>query len=133
MNAQQRSIAQYCLTAAYDGSKHFPDLVAMLIEAGFEGYLVDYRKSATTYYLPDGSHLELPNAQTAGSVAAEFQPKVIQANVQEARDNPPSYSYKGFCANVKAAGCAGYHVSFLGKRVTYYGRTGETHVEHLPI
>ena len=33
---------------------------------------------------------------------------------------------------VMAAGCAGYMVSFLGKRVLYFGRTAETHVEHFP-
>jgi hypothetical protein len=31
-----------------------------------------------------------------------------------------------------AAGCAGYIVSFLGRRVVYFGRTAETHVEHFP-
>jgi len=35
-------------------------------------------------------------------------------------------------AQVKAAGCAGYLVSFLGRRVVYYGRSAETHVEHFP-
>lgn len=31
-----------------------------------------------------------------------------------------------------AAGCAGYLVSLPGRRVVYYGRTGETHVELIP-
>ena len=33
---------------------------------------------------------------------------------------------------MKNAGCAGYFVSIPGKRVVYYGRTGETHVEIIP-
>ena len=33
---------------------------------------------------------------------------------------------------MKAAGCAGYIVSFLGRRVLYIGRTAETHVELFP-
>jgi len=32
----------------------------------------------------------------------------------------------------KAAGCAGYLVSFLGRRVLYFGRSAGTHVEHFP-
>jgi uncharacterized protein YbcV (DUF1398 family) len=44
----------------------------------------------------------------------------------------PGYTYKGFCAKVTGAGCAGYLVSFPGKRVLYYGRSGETHTEYFP-
>ena len=31
-----------------------------------------------------------------------------------------------------AAGCAGYLVSFPGRRVLYWGRTAHTHVEMFP-
>ena len=41
-------------------------------------------------------------------------------------------SYAAFGAKAKAAGCAGYIVSFLGRRVVYFGHTAETHVEHFP-
>ena len=30
------------------------------------------------------------------------------------------------------AGCIGYWVWIAGRHVTYYGRKGETHVEHFP-
>ena len=52
--------------------------------------------------------------------------------MREAQANAPGYTYLGFCSKVRAAGCAGYLVSFLGKRVVYYGRTAETHVELFP-
>ena len=52
----------------------FPQSVQMLMEAGFDGYAVDYRRSSRTYYMPDGQTLELempsipmrpsPNAST---------------------------------------------------------------------
>ena len=50
----------------------------------------------------------------------------------EAQALVPGYTYKGFCAKVAEAGCAGYVVSLLGRRVLYYGRTGETHTEYFP-
>ncbi len=50
----------------------------------------------------------------------------------EAQAKAAGYSYAGFCATVAAAGCAGYLVSFPGRRVVYFGRTAETHVEHFP-
>lgn len=31
-----------------------------------------------------------------------------------------------------SAGCAGYIVSFIGRRVLHLGRTAETHIEHFP-
>jgi uncharacterized protein YbcV (DUF1398 family) len=40
--------------------------------------------------------------------------------------------YRAFCRQIAAAGCAGYFVSLPGRRAVYYGRTGETHVEHFP-
>ena len=62
----------------------------------------------------------------------DFNAEEVEQAVREAQSNVPGYSYAGFCAKVKAAGCAGYMVSFLGKRVVYFGRTAETHVEHFP-
>jgi len=44
----------------------------------------------------------------------------------------PGYTYAGFSAKVMAAGCAGYIVSFSGRRAVYLGRTAEIHVEHFP-
>ena len=132
MNAQRRTIAQTCLLASYEATMDFPTIVKTLIESGFESYTVDYRRGTTTYYLPDGESLELENPETDGSVAAEFTAGVVEANVRQAQANAPGYTYRRFCENVKAAGCAGYIVSFLGRRVVYFGRTAETHIEIFP-
>lgn len=40
--------------------------------------------------------------------------------------------HAAFCERLKAAACAGYLVSFLSRRVVYYGRYAETHVELFP-
>lgn len=132
MDEQRKAIARNCLTASYEATMDFPSIVGTLIKAGFEGYLVDYRKNRTTYYLADGDSVELENIGAPGAVAAEFKADVVEANVRQAQANAPGYTYKGFCKNVTDAGCAGYLVSFLGRRVVYYGRTAEMHVEHFP-
>ncbi|MBS0539454.1 MAG: DUF1398 domain-containing protein, partial [Proteobacteria bacterium] len=64
--------------------------------------------------------------------AAAFDAARVRAAIKEAQDMVPGYTYKGFCAKTAAAGCAGYIVSFLGRRVLYFGRTAETHVEKFP-
>lgn len=132
MSPDQSATAQRCLSASYDGSMAFPTIVGTLIAAGFEGYDVDYRRGTATYFLADGDSVQLATPATDTAVAPEFKPELVEHAVREAQRNEPGYTYKGFCSSVKAAGCAGYMVSFLGKRVVYFGRTAETHVEHFP-
>jgi uncharacterized protein YbcV (DUF1398 family) len=50
--------------------------------------------------------------------------------MREAQALADGYTYPGFCKKVAGAGCAGYMVSFPGRRVLDFGRTGETHTEH---
>lgn len=132
MRAQQIAVAKDSLQASHDGSLTFPEICRNLIAAGFEGYLVDYRTSAATYYLPDGDCLTLEAPTMQGAIAAAFDQEAIATQVRWAQSQAEDYSYKAFSRNVKVAGCAGYIVSFLGRRVVYFGRTGETHVEHFP-
>lgn len=132
MDAERISIAQTCLDAAYDGSLSFPEIVDKLIGAGFEGYTVDYRRSSQTYYLPDGDSATMDMQPSAGSVAAAFDATEIERLVRWAQANPAGYSYAAFSEKAKDAGCAGYLVSFLGRRVVYFGRTAEIHAEHFP-
>lgn len=132
MDAQRISIAEACLVAAHEGSLDFPTIVDRLIEAGFEGYTVDYRRGTSTYYLPDGDSVELRNRDHTGPVASAFEANVVKAAIVEAQTLAPGYTYGGFCRKVTAAGCAGYIVSFLGRRVVYFGRTAEVHVEYFP-
>jgi len=132
MDAERNAIAKACLDAAYAGSLSFPEIVGKLMEAGFEGYAVDYRRGTQVYYLPDGDTVEFTTPHATGSVAEAFDRDGVEALVRWAQADGPEYSYPTFCKKVKAAGCAGYLVSFLGRRVVYYGRAAETHVELFP-
>lgn len=132
MDAERISIAKTCLNSAHDGSLSFPEIVGKLISAGFEGYTVDYRRNSQTFYLPDGDSVALDMRPSAGSVAAVFDATEIERLVRWAQANPADYSYVAFSEKAKGAGCTGYFVSFLGRRVIYFGRTAETHVEHFP-
>jgi len=132
MDADRIAVAKTCLEASHDGSLSFPEILGKLVKAGFEGYAVDYRRNRQIYYLPDGDSAEFDIAHGAGSVAAAFDARRVEALVRWAQDNSPDYSYAAFCDKVRIAGCAGYLVSLLGRRVVYYGRTAETHVELFP-
>lgn len=132
MNAEQISVAKKCLNGAHDGTLSFPEALGLLHATGIEGYTVDYRRNVQTYYSPDGSSVALDMPGDSGAVAAPFEPSKIEALVRWAQTNGPDYSYHGFTEKVRAAGCAGYLVSVLGRRVVYFGRTAETHVELFP-
>lgn len=137
MDPKLIAVAKACLNAAYDGSLSFPEIVGTLLDAGFEGYTVDYRRHSQTYYLPDGGYVDfnlgdLPGHHQTGPVAAEFDAMAISALIRWAQADDPDYSYPAFCEKAAEAGCAGYLVSFSGRRVVYYGRTAETHVELFP-
>jgi uncharacterized protein YbcV (DUF1398 family) len=132
MDTDRTAIAKICLDAAYDGSLSFPEIIGQLSDAGFEGYAVDFRRNNQTFYLPDGGNIEFATTHAAGSVTAMFDSAELVALVRWAQANGPDYSYDAFCEKARAAGCAGYLVSFPGRRVVYYGRTAETHVELFP-
>ena len=132
MDDTRIATARECLSGAEKGTMDFPAIVRALMEAGFESYTVDYRRGTVTYFLPDGDSIELPMAREGAGVAAEFRASAVAQAVREAQANAPGYTYAGFSSTVKAAGCAGYMVSFPGRRVVYFGRTAETHVEHFP-
>ena len=131
MNTNWQDVARATHEGSESGEVTFPESVRTLMEAGFDGYAVDFRRSAHTYYMPDGQTIELETAPTK-PVAEQFDVAVIKDALREAQALVPGYTYKGFCAKVAEAGCAGYLVSLIGKRVLYHGRTGETHTEYFP-
>ncbi len=132
MDAHLTEIAQTCLGGAESNSMTFPQIVGTLMQAGFESYAIDFRRATATYYLPDGDSVVLPTHRATGPVADTLDSPAVQAAIREAQHLVPGYSYAGFCAKITAAGCAGYLVSFTGRRAVYFGRTAETHIEHFP-
>ena len=132
MTKDWKEIARAILEGAEADTMTFPESVRMLMEGGFDGYAVDFRSATRTYYLPDGRTLELQTVRLSVPVAERFDAVVVKDAIREAQQMVPGYSYKKFCAKVMGAGCGGYIVSLLGKRVVYYGRTGEIHTEYFP-
>ena len=132
MNAHLTQIAEACLAGAESNTMTFPQIVGTLMTEGFESYAIDFRRASATYYRPDGDSIVLPTHRHDRPIAIALDVPAIQAAIAEAQQLVPGYTYAGFCAKVMAAGCAGYIVSFLGRRVLYFGRTAETHIEHFP-
>ena len=133
MDAQQIAIAERCLGAAYAGTMSFPRTSQPRCSAP-----ASRATSSTTAATPR------PTTWPAGTVsrsrailrestvAADFDPAGVAALIRWAQSGSADYSYAGFSRQAKARGCAGYVVSFPGRRVLYFGRDAQTHVEHFP-
>ncbi len=132
MTADWKDLAGATLEGSESGTMTFPQNVRILAEAGFDGYAVDFRRSTRIYYMPNGETLELKTEPTPTPVAETFDASAVREAIHEAQALVPGYTYKGFCAKVAGAGCAGYVVSLIGRRVLYFGRDCETHTEYFP-
>lgn len=126
----QREVALDCFKGADEGRLSFPQILGQLAGAGFEGYVVDYRRGEASYFLPTGEAVSFAGHRP--EVAAAFDASALKAAIGQAQAGAEGYTYAGFCARAGAAGCALYLVSLSGRRVVYVGRTGETHTEHFP-
>ena len=132
MNSHLVTIAQGCQEGAEADTMTFPEIVGTLMREGFESYAIDFRRATATYYRPDGDSVVLPTHRGEVSIADALDVGAVQTAIKEAQQLVPGYTYAGFCSKVMTAGCAGYIVSFTGRRAVYFGRTAETHVEHFP-
>ena len=130
MQAEQRQIITDTFEASNAGRIHFGQVIGQLVSAQVESYHVDYRAGLTHYYLPDGDSLALKFESAGGKVAASFDAEGVRAAIRGAQQG--KVMYPEFKQLTKAAGCAGYTVWIAGRHVSYFGRKGETHVEHFP-
>ena len=132
MDTKLQDIAREAVEGAAAGSLDFGQIVGLLMKSGFDGYLVDFRSGIQTFYLPDGLPHGVGIHRTKTPVAVVFDAESVREAIREAQTKAAGYTYHGFCEKVARAGCAGYLVTFSGKRVLYFGRDGQTHTEFFP-
>ncbi len=119
-----------CSRLSDAGAASFGEIVGKLNAAGVERYHADLTRAEKIYYWPDGDSERVPNAPLAAAPDVAFSPQGVEAAVRAAQAG--TIVYKTFCERAAAAGCVGYHVHIAGKRVVYYGRNGDSHVEWFP-
>lgn len=128
MNAEQTQVIQGCAQGALTGEITFPDIVGRLAQIGVERYHADYSRREITYYLDDGDSLVVTMPHPAHATAVEFTASAVEAAVRQSQRN--EHTYLDFIRKTMAVGCVGYFVQITGRRVIYFGRNGESHVEH---
>jgi uncharacterized protein YbcV (DUF1398 family) len=123
------AIAQ-CARDSLAGARPFPAIVAGLSEAGVGAYYADYRSGQTTYYTRSGDALPMPLPTRGKPIADWLDASALQAAIKGSQRG--EILYPEFLGLAMAAGCVGYHVWIDGRHVTYYGKSGETHLERFP-
>jgi uncharacterized protein YbcV (DUF1398 family) len=116
--------------ATQQGKMTFPQVVQTLQAAGVESYLVDFEAARKTHYLADGTTVTVPMILEPGSIAPEFDDDALVAAIRGAQAD--TVRYPEFVKRSTAAGVIGYWAFLTGKRVIYFGRKGEQHIEEFP-
>ncbi|MFZ0958564.1 MAG: DUF1398 family protein [Candidatus Sulfotelmatobacter sp.] len=108
----------------------FPQVVGELSGVGVESYFADLARAVDTFYLPTGeTHTEkmtLPPVKISG----DFSQSGIVAAIRAAQAD--EIRYPEFLRRAMAAGITAYWVFIAGRKVIYFGRKGEFHVEEFP-
>ncbi len=124
------SLVKDLVSRSAQGTIGFPEVVTALTKEGFESYHVDIGRSENRFYLPAGeSHVEtmpLKYPMPAMQFSA-LQVKAAILDIQKGR-----IKYKEFMEKIIAAGTVYYIVYLSGKRVIYFGREGDFHIELFP-
>jgi uncharacterized protein YbcV (DUF1398 family) len=130
MNAVQAELIQGCAQGAMTGALTFPEIIGRLAQIGVERYHADYSRQEITYYMADGDSLVVATLHPPHVITGGFSASVVEAAVRQSQRN--EHTYLEFLRKTMAAGCVGYFVQITGRRVTYFGRNGESHVEPFP-
>src|ERR1700679_3847468 len=116
--------------ATQQGKLIFPKVVQGLLEVGVESYLVDFAAKQKTHYLTDGSTHAGPMILEPGAIAEDFNSAGLVAAIRGAQAD--TVRYPEFVKRSTGAGVIGYWAFLTGKRVIYFGRKGEQHIEEFP-
>ena len=128
----QLAVMKKCKDLSLSGKLPFPEVVSRLMEAGVERYHVDFSRDEITYYLPSGASEVFPasHSDEGVSIADAFDAPSVSRAIRSAQAG--EIVYPEFARRIKAAGCVGYFAQLSGRRVLYFGRDGDAHVEPFP-
>jgi uncharacterized protein YbcV (DUF1398 family) len=129
MTQTVKAILAECAHASDEGRITFPEVVATLLAAGVERYHVDLQ-GVRSYHLRNGLSETVVGAPVAVPVAERFSAADVAAAIRASQNG--EIGYREFCGRIAQAGCPGYIAFLAGRRVLYYGRDGDCHVEHFP-
>ncbi len=131
--AGMKSVMHESLTDTLIGG--FPKVVQTLMAARVESYWVDWTHQSEVLYsggagqavsVSMNPHVPSVDTPTVLDVAA------LKATIKNSQNMQNPQTYQSFMKTAQAAGACGYVAFLRGRRVVYWGRTGQTHTEWFP-
>lgn len=130
MNPNTKDVIEKCAHESHAGLLTFPEVLGRLVDVGVESYFSDYRDQSTTYYLSDNEAIHVEMDMPSIDISNSFDKGAVISAIRAAQSD--AVRYPEFLKLTMAAGCVGYIVWIAGRHVSYFGRTGEVHLEHFP-
>jgi uncharacterized protein YbcV (DUF1398 family) len=123
-------IMRHALHESESGKLTFPEVIAALAAENIEGYHKDLIRREVTYYLADGRTHTEPMTLPARPIPEAFSADALISAIRAAQSD--EVRYPEFITRAMQAGTAAYRVFIPGRRVLYFGRQGDLHIEHFP-
>jgi uncharacterized protein YbcV (DUF1398 family) len=118
------------MTESQAGRLIFPEVARRLLEAGVESYFCDLARGEETFYMTDGTTQVETMTLPLSAIAKEFSSTGIVTAIRGAQMD--TIRYPEFVRRSTAAGVIAYWAFLTGRKVIYFGRKGEQHVEEFP-
>ena len=114
----------------FAGTFAFPDVVRTLTAEGVESYRADLVRLEETFYMPDGDTFVEKMDFPAKAIGKDFAVAEVVAAIRDSQTG--KCKYREFLNRVMDAGTTNYVVYLSGRKVIYFGRMGDFHVEEFP-
>ena len=118
------------LAMSQAGELIFPEVVRRLLEVGVESYFCDLANGAEVFYMTDGKSHSEKMVLPLMPIAEEFSSSGLIAAIRGAQAD--TIRYPEFMKRSAAAGVIAYWAFLTGKKVIYFRRKGEIHIEEVP-
>ena len=125
-----QSVIHEVLAETQAGKLIFPEVVRRLLEVGVESYFCDLAMGGETFYLSDGKSHQEKMILPLSPIAEDFSSSDVIAAIRGAQAD--TIRYPEFIKRSAAAGVIAYWAFLTGRKVIYFGRKGEFHVEDFP-
>jgi len=125
------TVLRECRDLSLAGRIAFPEVVGRLAAIGVERYDADLARMELRHYGRSGATCvePLPLASPP-AIARAFSAEGVRAAIADVQRR--AIDYPAFLRRIMAAGAVGYAAFLDGRKVVYYGRAGDSHVEPFP-
>jgi len=122
-------VVKECTNLSDEEKITFPEVVRRLAEAGIELYYTDLLAPSKTYYANNTSYTVECSFQSK-KVADTFNREGVIDAIRKIQSG--QIQYQECMKKIMASGVISYIVFIKGRKVIYFGRRGEQHVEEMP-